>query len=187
MKPKLLLLLLSLFFFACETEEEDATLVGTWTLTDYEEYEGINCTGTPIWNMDSLVADFGDNFTWMFEFTAETVINTMNLSLSYEDMCSMWGGTLSGDSCNVELFGYTMNMPIDSMCFDFGGVLSDGICSVTQTNIADYTTDEDAITITDNAGTDSAEVSLGTWSITNDILNIIVSDDSSCTNLTLSQ
>ena len=187
MKSKLLLLVLPLFFFACEAEEEGATLVGTWTLTDYEEYEGTNCTGTPSWNMDSLAADFGNNFTWMFEFTAETVTNTMKLSLSDEDMCSMWGGTLSGDSCSVEWFGYTMNMPIDSMCFDFGGVLSDGICSVTETNIADYTTDGDAITITGNEGTDSAEVSLGTWSISGDVLTMSVAGDSSCTNLTLSK
>ena len=187
MKSKLPLLVLPLFFFACEVEEEGATLVGTWTLTDYLEYEGTNCTGTPASNLDSMTADFGNNFTWIFEFTKETVTNTMNLSLSEENMCSIWGGTLSGDSCSVELFGYTMNMPIDSMCFDFGGALSDGICSVTETNIADYTTDGDAITITENAGTDSAEVSLGTWSITNDILIITVSDDSSCTNLTLSQ
>ena len=149
--------------------------------SEIEKYFGVTA------DLDSMTADFGNNFAWTFEFTEETVTNTMNLSLSDEDMCSMWGGTLSGDSCSVEWFGYTMNMPIDSMCFDFGGVLSDGICSVTETNIADYTTDGDAITITDNAGTDSAEVSLGTWSITDDILNITVSDDSSCTSLTLSQ
>ena len=187
MKSKLLLLMLPLFFFACEAEEEGATLVGTWTLTNFEEYEGINCTGIPASNLDSMTADFGNNFAWTFEFTEETVSNTMNLSLSDEDMCSMWGGTLSGDSCNVEWFGYTMNMPIDSMCFDFGGVLSDGICSVTETNIADYTTDGDAITITGNEGTDSAEVSLGTWSISGDVLTMSVAGDSSCTNLTLSK
>ena len=187
MNYKLLFLALPILFFACEADEEDPTLIGLWTVTAYEDYEGTTCSGTPASNLDSMTANFGNNFAWTFEFTEETVTNTMNLSLSDEDMCSMWGGTLSGDSCSVEWFGLTMNMPIDSMCFDFGGVLSDGICSVTETNIADYTTDGDAITITENAGTDSAEVSLGTWSITNDILNITVSDDSSCTSLTLSQ
>ena len=187
MKSRLILLVLPLFFFGCEAEEDEVTLVGTWTLSEFEEYEEPNCTGTPVSNLDSVTADFGNNITWIFEFTEETVTNTMTLSLSDENLCSMWGGALSGDSCSVEWFGNTMNMLIDSMCFDFGGVLSDGICSVTESNIDDYTTDGDAITITENAGTDSAEVSLGTWSITNNILNITVSDDSSCTSLTLTQ
>ena len=78
-------------------------------------------------------------------------------------------------------------MPIDSMCLDFGGVLSDGICSVTDINTSDYTTEDDAITITTYAGTDSAEVQTGTWAITNNVLTMTVSDDSSCTNITLSK
>ena len=187
MKSKLLLLVLPLLFFACEAEEESATLVGTWTITNFEQYEGPNCTGTPSWNQDSLTADIGNNYTWTFEFNEETITNTMNLSLSDEDMCSMWGGTLSSDSCSVQWFGYTINMPIDSMCLDFGGVLSDGICSVTDINTSDYTTEDDAITITTYAGTDSAEVQTGTWAITNNVLTMTVSDDSSCTSLTLSQ
>ena len=47
MKSKLLLLVLPLFFFACEAEEEGAPLLGTWTITNFEQYEGPNCTGTP--------------------------------------------------------------------------------------------------------------------------------------------
>ena len=78
-------------------------------------------------------------------------------------------------------------MPIDTMCFDFGGVLSDGNCSVTETNTSDYSIDEDVITITEYADTDSVETLTGTWSIENDILSITVSDDSSCTNLTLTK
>ena len=45
----------------------------------------------------------------------------------------------------------------------------------------------DAITFTEYAGTDSAAITLGIISITNNILNITVSDDSSCTVITASK
>ena len=187
MKSKLLLTALPLLFLACESEDAEATIIGSWILTNYEEYSGPHCPGTPDYNMDSVTAGLGDNYTWTFEFTEEKVTNSMNITLSAEDMCSMWGGTLSGDSCSVEWFGNAIIMPIDTMCFDFGGVLSDGNCSVTETNTSDYSIDEDVITITEYADTDSVETLTGTWSIENDILSITVSDDSSCTNLTLTK
>jgi hypothetical protein len=50
-----------------------------------------------------------------------------------------------------------------------------------------YTTVDDAITMTQFAGTDSAEVQTGTWSIASDVLTMSLATDSSCTSMTLSK
>ena len=57
MNYKKLFLALPILFFACESEEEDPTLIGSWTVTAYEGYEGTTCSGTPEWTLDSMSAD----------------------------------------------------------------------------------------------------------------------------------
>tara|TARA_B100000029_G_scaffold415476_1_gene419288 strand:- start:314 stop:883 length:570 start_codon:yes stop_codon:yes gene_type:complete len=187
MKSKLLLLPILLAFFACEAEEEGDSLVGTWEVTGMDYYSGSSCTGTPVSNLDSVASVFGDNFNITSVFTEDDVTTTMDASLSAEDICGMMGATLSGDSCGLAIGTFTFNMPVDSVCFNMGGSYANSTCSVTDVSVSDYTTDGDVITFTTYAGTDSAEVETGNWSITNDILTITTSDDTSCTRITYEQ
>ena len=71
MNYKLLFLALPILFFACEADEEDPTLIGLWTVTAYEDYEGTTCSGTPEWTLDSMSAMFGDDFSLTMDFTAD--------------------------------------------------------------------------------------------------------------------
>ena len=187
MNYKLLFLALPILFFACEADEEDPTLIGSWTVTAWEGYEGTTCSGTPDWTLDSLSADFGDDLTLTMDFTADENTMIMSASLSADALCSMMGGTLDGDSCGVSFFGYSANIPVDSMCFEMGGTYENSSCAITDSETLSYSTEDDAITVTHAAGTDSAEVETGTWSISGDVLTMSVAGDSSCTNLTLSK
>ena len=184
MKSRLLLLALPLFF-ACEdaadpATTEDPTLVGSWTVTSFVQYDGPTCTGTPEWGLDSLTAMFGDGMTIGMDFTADAV--SMNMNLTADAICSMMGATLDGDSCLSE-YG---NLATADVCVTLGGTYANSTCTMTE-NALSYTTVDDAITMTEYAGTDSAEVQTGTWAITNNVLTMTVADDSSCANYTLSK
>ncbi len=187
MNYKLLFLALPILFFACEADEEDPTLIGSWTVTAYEDYEGTTCTGTPEWTLDSMSAMFGDDLTLTMDFTADENTMSMSASLSAADLCSMMGGTLDGDTCGISIFGFSINIPADSMCFEMGGTYANSSCAITQSETRSYSTEDDAITFTYAAGTDSAEVETGTWSISGDVLTMSIAGDSSCTNFTLSK
>ena len=187
MNYKLLFLALPILFFACEADEEDPTLIGLWTVTTYEAYEGTTCSGTPEWTLDSMSAMFGDDLSLTMDFTADEVTLNSSASLSAEVLCSMMGGTLDGDTCGISIFGYSGNIPVDSMCFEMEGTYANSSCTITDSDTRLYSTEDDAITVTYAAGTDSAEVETGTWSISGDILTMSVAGDSSCTNFTLSK
>jgi len=47
MKKIFLLLLPLLLIVSCETDEEDASLVGTWNIQSVTSYEGTTCTNNP--------------------------------------------------------------------------------------------------------------------------------------------
>ena len=187
MNYKLLFLALPILFFACEADEEDPTLIGLWTVTTYEAYEGATCSGTPEWTMDSSRAMFGDDFSLTMDFTADELTRSMSASLSAEVLCSMMGGTLDGDSCGFSFYGFSANMSLDEICLGMEGTYENSSCAITQSETRSYSTEDDAITFTYAAGTDSAEVETGTWSISGDILTMSVAGDSSCTNFTLSK
>ena len=187
MNYKLLFLALPILFFACEADEEDPTLIGSWTVTAYEDYEGPTCSGTPEWTLDSMSAMFGDDFSLTMDFTADENTMSMSASLSAADLCSMMGGTLDGDSCGFSYYGYSANMPLDEVCLELGGTYANSSCAIIDSETRSYSTEDDAITFTYAAGTDSAEVETGTWSISGDVLTMSVAGDSSCTNLTLSK
>jgi len=187
MNYKLLFLALPILFFACEADEEDPTLIGSWAVTAYEGYDGPACSGTPEWTLDSMSAMFGDDFSLTMDFTADELTLNTSASLSADVLCSMMGGTLDGDSCGVSFFGYSANIPVDSMCFEMEGTYANSSCTITDSETRSYSTEDDAITVTYAAGTDSAEVETGTWSISGDILTMSVAGDSSCTNFTLSK
>jgi hypothetical protein len=99
----------------------------------------------------------------------------------------MMGGTLDGDSCGFSFFGYSANMPLDEICLELEGTYANSSCAITDCETLSYSAEDAAITITAYAGTDSAEVETGTWSISGDVLTMSVAGDSSCTNLTLSK
>lgn len=187
MNPRLLLLALPLVFIACEADEDDPTLIGSWTVTAMEEYSGTSCSGTPETTLDSMTAIFGDDVTLSMDFTEDEVTFGLDASLSAEYLCSMMGGTLDGDSCGISYGTMSMNYPVDSLCFMLDGTYSNSSCSLSNSETSSYTTDEDVITLTQYAGTDSANVQTGTWSIASDVLTISVADDSSCTNMTLTK
>jgi hypothetical protein len=183
MNSRLILLALPLVFFACEADADDPTLVGTWNATAFEEYSGATCTGTPEWTLDSTKAIFGDDVTLTVEFTEDQVIMTSGFSLSADALCAMMGATLEGDSC-IATQG---NVAVDAVCTMMEGTYANSTCSLGDSETSSYTTVDDAITMTQFAGTDSAEVQTGTWSISADVLTMSVADDSSCTNMTLSK
>jgi len=187
MNYKLLFLALPILFFACEADEEDPTLIGLWTVTAYEDYEGTTCSGTPDWTLDSMSAIFGDDLSLTMDFTADELTRSMSASLSAEVLCSMMGGTLDGDSCGFSFFGYSANMPLDEICLEMEGTYANSSCAITDSETLSYSAEDAAITITAYAGTDSAEVETGTWSISGDVLTMSVAGDSSCTNITLSK
>ena len=67
------------------------------------------------------------------------------------------------------------------------GTYENNSYAITQSETRSYSIEDDAITFTYAAGTDSAEVETGIWSISGDILTMSVAGDSSCTNFTLSK
>jgi hypothetical protein len=190
MNYKKLFLALPILFFACESEEEDPTLIGSWTVTAYDEYSGTTCSGTPEWTLDSMSAMFGDDLSLTMDFTADENTMIMSASLSADALCSMMTdglGTLNGDSCGFAIGDYSVNMPLDEVCLEMGGTYANSSCAISDSESRSYSTEDDAITFTYAAGTDSAEVETGTWSISGDVLTMSVAGDSSCTNFTLSK
>jgi len=185
MNYKLLFLALPILFFACEADEEDPTLIGLWTVTAYEDYEGTTCSGTPDWTLDSMSAIFGDDLSLTVEFTEDQVTMTSDLSLSADALCTMFDATLEGDSC-ISAWGGE-NVAVDAVCTMMDGTYANSTCSLGDSETSSYTTVEDAITVTHYAGTDSAEVETGTWSIASDVLTMSLASDSSCTSMTLSK
>ena len=194
MNYKLLFLALPILFFACEADEEDPTLIGLWTVTAYEDYEGTTCSGTPEWTLDSMSAMFGDDLTLTMDFTADETTMSMSASLSAEALCSMMTdglGTLNGDTCGFSYYGYSANIPLDTVCIvEMGGTYANSSCSITQSATSSYSIEDGTITLIPNAGVEpifSEEGETGTWSISGDVLTMSVAGDSSCTNITLSK
>jgi hypothetical protein len=187
MNYKKIILALPILFFACESEEEVPTLIGSWTVTAYEDYQGTTCSGTPEWTLDSMSAMFGDDLSLTMDFTADENTMSMSASLFAEALCSMMSGTLDGDSCGFSFYGFSANVSLDEICLGMEGTYENSSCAITQSETRSYSTEDDAITFTYAAGTDSAEVETGTWSISGDVLTMSVAGDSSCTNFTLSK
>ena len=187
MKSKLVLLIIPIMFFACEADDDDPTLIGSWTVTFLLEYANTECSGAAENTLNSMKAIFGSSAVFSIDFTETTITQSFSGSMTNEDMCGMMGGTLDGDICSATFYGYTISISMDTLCLEMDGSYANGECSINSTETYDYTTDDDAITITFAAGTDSAEVQTGTWGIANDVLTISTTGDSSCTKLTMSK
>ena len=191
MKIKFIWYILPIFmFFACEDEEEmdELNIVGSWNITSQHDYENSNCTGQYESSLDTLKDQWGENnVSSQMDFTNSQFTSTYGLSLNDEDLCNAWTeneGSIddTGDSCLITYNSFSYGFSLDTLCIELaGGTYSNGNCDIIESVTFDYLLDGDAITFTEYAGTDSAAITLGIISITNNILNITVSDDSSCT------
>ena len=183
-------------FFACEDEEglEELNIVGSWNITSQHNYENSNCTGQYESSLDTLKDQWGENnVSSQMDFTNSQFTSTYGLSLNDEDLCNAMTeneGSIddTGDSCLITYNSFSYGFSLDTLCIELaGGTYTNGNCDIIESVTFDYLLDGDAITFTEYAGTDSAAITLGIISITNNILNITVSDDSSCTVITASK
>ena len=190
------IILLMFVSFACEesTTEEEVTPVGSWNITSQLEYENSGCTGTYESFLDTLHSLWGNEaFTYSLVFNDMQVTNTLELSISDQVMCdAITGGEgaidASGDSCLITYNSYSYGYSLDSLCIIFlDGSYSTGNCNVVESGVFDYETNEETITLTEYAGTDSSDTTMGTWEVNNDVLTITTSDDSSCTIISASK
>ena len=183
-------------FFACEDEEgmNELNIVGSWNITSQYDYENSNCTGQYESSLDSLKDQWGaNNVSSQMDFTNSKFTSTYGLSLNDEDLCNAMTeneGSIddTGDSCLITYNSFSYGFSLDTLCIELaGGTYLNGNCNIIESGTFDYLLDGDAITFTEYAGTDSAAITLGVVNITNNILNLTVSDDSSCTIITASK
>jgi|Marorgknorr_s2lv_1036017.scaffolds.fasta_scaffold54271_2 hypothetical protein len=174
MNNKLIVLLLPLFFFACESDEEDANeslAGGTWTVNSIMAYpDSETCDGSLA--IEILTEGYG--FSFAFTDAGDvTAINTFNLSA--DTLCAGWDGVLinGGADCFDEamLNDYTgadtayATVSMDTLCDWWDGDYSNNFCSGTESQISEYSTDGGVLTLTHYSGTDSSEVETGTYII----------------------
>ena len=190
------LMLLVFISFACEesTTEEEITPVGSWNVTSQLEYGNSGCTGTYENFLDSLDVFWGeDAVTYSLVFDDVQVTSRLELSVSDQYMCNAvteGEGAIddTGDSCLISYNSYSYGYSLDSLCIIFlDGSYSTGNCNVVESGVFDYETTENTITLTEYAGTDSSESTMGTWGINNNVLTITTSDDSSCSVISASK
>ena len=191
MRKIILSLMPVILFIACESEDDDVSIVGTWTITSFYSYEDPNCTGDFQSQIDSMEYYYGPDSEWTLEFTDNEMTQRINATMTGEHLCNLLSesagatGSVEGNNCVLSLDGYTISLALDTLCMDFdGGAYSSGNCSITDSETIDYTVDGDEITITWHAGTDSVESQSGPWSISEDVLNMTTSGDYGCDVIT---
>ena len=187
MNKKLIALMMPLVFFACEGEDDVDDVVtltgGTWLVSSIVEYdqsgldEGEPCSGTvveeEVWT---------EEFSLALAFTEDGEVTvTYSFSLNGESICTSWDGVLINDGADCfdeNMLQYNDNdtsdatVSMDTLCGWWDGQYSNGICSGSESDVSNYSTDGDLITITTYAGTDSAEVDNGVFSITDNVLSL---------------
>lgn len=191
MNNKLIMFLLPLFFFACESDEESANeslAGGTWTVNSIVGYPNSEtCDGTS--GIEILTEGYG--FSFAFTDAGDvTAINTFNLSA--DTLCAGWDGVLvnGGADCFDEamLNYYTgadtvyATVSMDTLCDWWDGDYANNFCSGTESQISEYSTDGGVLTLTHYPGTDSSEVETGTYIIDGNQLTldmVEVEDDTS--------
>ncbi len=194
MKFKYLWLVLPFLFLACEDDTADAdvavTVIGSWNVTSQHEYGNSGCTGTYESALDSIQMFLGADASLTWDFTEVQATQTLTADVTGESLCDMLTegiGNLNGTNCEFDFYGYNLSWPIDTFCVDMGGVYTNGNCNIVDAFTMDYTVDNDIITFTEFAGTDSVETTTGTFNIAADVLTVTVSDDSSCVIITASK
>ena len=182
MKKIFLLLLPLLLIVSCETDEEDASLVGTWNIQSVTNYEGTTCTNNP------EVEDVTGTITY-----SESVVTiNVNNILSFTSFCDDIDGAMVDDTtCSSDGFEFTISN-FASLCNEEDGELdADNNCTFNWSEEFEYTydaeTDEYCEIYTDEDGT---ETDCGTLSISGNsatIQMVFDEDGGECTIIELSK
>lgn len=153
----------------------DPKLLGKWNSNSILVYNNVDCEGIP------NPQDDGVQPTIELEFTEKEIDWVTLFSVPDSLLCFMASGEIIGDSCSIlEGLG---SVAIDSLCINTTeGNINSGICTYSDTLYFNYSTDNSAITIIENEGTDSIHTVFGHYQIIDDVLSMDVTDDSTCTH-----
>ena len=179
MKKILLLLLPLLLIISCETDDDDASLVGTWNIQSVTSYEGTTCTDNPE----------VENVTGTITYSESVVTINANNIISFTSFCDDIDGVMVDDSTcyynGVNTFIY-----FASLCNDVGGELdADNNCIQNWSEEFEYTYDAetDEYCEIDTAGF-GTHTECGTLSISGNSATIqMVNEDAECTVIELSK
>ena len=179
MKKILLLLLPLLLIISCETDEDDASLVGTWNIQSVTSYEGTTCTDNP------EVEDVTGTITYS---ESVVTINANNI-ISFTSFCDDIDGVMVDDStCYYD--GVNTFIYFAALCNDVGGELdADNNCTFNRIEEFEYTYDAetDEYCEIDTAGF-GTHTECGTLSISGNSATIqMVNEDAECTVIELSK
>ena len=181
MKKILLLLLPLLLIISCETDEDDASLVGTWIIQSVTNYEGTTCTDNPE----------VENVTGTIIYSESVVsIYVINI-LSFTSFCvdNMDGAMVDDTTCSSDGFDVTVSM-FTSLCNEeFGELDADNNCIQNWSEEFEYTYDAetDEYCEIDTAGF-GTHTECGTLSISGNSATIqMVNEDAECTVIELSK
>ena len=180
MKKILLLLLPLLLIISCETDDDDASLVGTWNIQSVTSYEGTTCTDNPE----------VENVTGTITYSESVVtINANNNIISFTSFCDDIDGVMVDDStCYYD--GVNTFIYFASLCNEVGYELdADNNCILNWSEEFEYTYDAetDEYCEIDTAGF-GTHTECGTLSISGNSATIqMVNEDAECTVIELSK
>ena len=177
MKKILLLLLPLLLIISCETDEDDASLVGTWNIQSVTNYEGTTCTDNP------EVEDVTGTITYS---ESVVTINANNNIISFTSFCDDIDGVMVDDTtCYYD--GVNTFIYFASLCNeDYDGLDADNNCIQNWSEEFEYTYDAET---DEYCETDIFEnTDCGTLSISGNSATIqMVNEDAECTVIELSK
>tara|TARA_B100001971_G_C17824255_1_gene350497 strand:- start:20 stop:568 length:549 start_codon:yes stop_codon:yes gene_type:complete len=182
MKKILLLLLPLLLIISCETDDDDASLVGTWNIQSVTSYEGTTCTDNP------EVEDVTGTITYSESDSESVVTINVNNILSFTSFCDDIDGAMVDDTtCSFDDFDFTVSN-FASLCNEeiYGELDADNNCTYNWSEEFEYTYDAE----TDRyCETDTFEnTDCGTLSISGNSATIqMVNEDAECTVIELSK
>ena len=181
MKKILLLLLPLLLIISCETDEDDASLVGTWNIQSVTSYEGTTCTDNPE----------VENVTGTITYSESVVTINVNNILSFTSFCvdNMDGAMVDDTTCSSDGVDITV-IYFASLCNEVGYELdADNNCILNWSEEFEYTYDAetDEYCEIDTAGF-GTHTECGTLSISGNSATIqMVNEDAECTVIELSK
>ena len=137
MKKILLLLLPLLLIISCETDDDDASLVGTWNIQSVTSYEGTTCTDNP------EVEDVTGTITYSESDSESVVTINVNNILSFTSFCDDIDGAMVDDTtCSFDDFDFTVSN-FASLCNEeiYGELDADNNCTYNWSEEFEYTYD----------------------------------------------
>ena len=179
MKKILLLLLPLLLIISCETDDDDASLVGTWNIQSVTSYEGTTCTDNPE----------VENVTGTITYSESVVTINANNIISFTSFCDDIDGVMVDDStCYYD--GVNTFIYFASLCNEeYDGLDADNNCIQNWSEEFEYTYDAetDEYCEIDTAGF-GTHTECGTLSISGNSATIqMVNEDAECTVIELSK